>query len=394
MKIDDGCNIIQILLDGLRHDKVDYSSSLRSIKENSIYFSNMITAAPYTLASVHAIFSGMYPSRNGVDGYYKMSRFKKDKITTITQLLKEQEYFTCCDVIHDAIIPSQGFDEKGIFDENTVDFKKRHSDLIHKLSSKKKFFLFLHYTEPHKHLVDELNKIRTNIEYNKSENIDVDLTEDTFFESREENEVRYNSYMHELDDYVSCILNAVKDCGISDRTILIFHSDHGTSLGEKNGEKFYGVFTYDYTIKVFSIIYIPNKPPQVITTQCKTLDLYPTIGEIANIPKNKLDPMIQGDSLFSLINNHESKEKSAFIETGGLYGPWPSPEKHNVFCVRHNEKKLIYNDTPETWEFYNLIKDPEELHNEYDEHSDEILILRDLLITYLKENDIQTKINE
>ena len=50
VKPEDNYNIIQILLDGLRHDKVDSSSSLRSIKENSIYFSNMITAAPLSIA--------------------------------------------------------------------------------------------------------------------------------------------------------------------------------------------------------------------------------------------------------------------------------------------------------------------------------------------------------
>ena len=394
MKPEDNYNIIQILLDGLRHDKVDSSSSLRSIKENSIYFSNMITAAPYTLASVHAIFSGMYPSRNGVNGYCKMSRFRKDEITTITQLLKEQNYFTCCDVIHDAIVPSNGFDEKGIFDEDTVDFKKRHSEVIQKLSKKEKFFLFLHYTEPHKHLVDELNKIRTDSEYDKSENIDTDALEDKFFESREENEVRYDSYMHELDNYVNCIINTVKDCGISDKTILIFHSDHGTSLGEKKGEKFYGVFTYDYTIKVFSIIHIPHEKPQLVNSQCRTLDLYPTIGNLANIPKDKFDPMIQGSSLLPLINNQETKERDVFVETGGLYGPWPSPEKHNIFCVRLNGKKLIYNDTPETWEFYDLTKDPSELHNEYDEKSNEISSLKDLLISHLKENQIETKISQ
>ena len=120
----------------------------------------------------------------------------------------------------------------------------------------------------------------------------------------------------------------------------------------------------------------------------------PGTEQRANIPKDKFDPMIQGNSLFPLINNDETKERSAFVETGGLYGPWPSPEKHNIFCVRLDGKKLIYNDTPETWEFYDLTTDPGELHNEYDENSDQILNLKDLLISYLKENQIETKISQ
>ena len=82
-----------------------------------------------------------------------------------------------------------------------------------------------------------------------------------------------------------------------------------------------------------------------------------------------------------------------FVETGGLYGPWPSPTKHNVFCVRSNNKKLIYNDVPETWEFYDLKNDPDELDNIYSENSEEIIFFRQRLIHYLNENEIDTKLN-
>jgi len=46
--------------------------------------------------------------------------------------------------------------------------------------------------------------------------------------------------------------------GISKKTILVIFSDHGTSVGEKKGEKFYGVYLYEYTLNVFAIIQIPN----------------------------------------------------------------------------------------------------------------------------------------
>ena len=72
---------------------------------------------------------------------------------------------------------------------------------------------------------------------------------------------------------------------------------------------------------------------------------------------------IQGNSLYELINSKESDERELFVETGGLYGPWPSPSKPNVFCVKINNKKLIYNDTPQTWEFYDLKNDPQEANN-------------------------------
>ncbi len=75
-------NIILINIDGFRRDKVDLCPTLKELKEQSYYFSNISTVAPYTFASLHSVFSGTYPSRNGVNAYYNMFKFKKDKITS------------------------------------------------------------------------------------------------------------------------------------------------------------------------------------------------------------------------------------------------------------------------------------------------------------------------
>ena len=65
-------NIILVNLDGLRQDKVEFCDNLNLLKEKSIYFPNMITASPYTLASHYSIITGLYPSQHGVDSYYHM----------------------------------------------------------------------------------------------------------------------------------------------------------------------------------------------------------------------------------------------------------------------------------------------------------------------------------
>ena len=374
-------NIILINLDGLRQDRVELIPSLNKLKQNSYYFPDMKTVAPYTFASLHSIFSGMYPSRHGVNGYYNIFKFK-DSITTITQLLKKSGYYTSCDLIDESVIPKNGFDEINIFDEKTVNFSERHEEIIKKLSEKQKFFLFLHYTEIHKHLVDAV------IQKYDQESID-----DDYFSSQDENNQRLNSYLPYCDNYVSTLQKVLEETNIADKTILIFFSDHGTSIGEKNGEKFYGVYVYDYTLKVFCMISIPKISSKTLTNQCRTIDIFPTIAEIIGQNIDHSSVKIQGESLFSLINNPNLDDREVFVETGGLYGPWPSPTKHNVFCVRSNNKKLIYNDVPETWEFYDLKNDPDELDNIYSENSEEIIFFRQRLIHYLNENEINTKLN-
>ena len=368
-------NVILINLDGLRNDKVELCPSLRLLKERSYYFPKMFTVAPYTFAALPAVFSGMYASKNGANAYYNMFNFRKDKIETLAEIMQKSGFYTSCDIIDDSVVPNQGFDEYNIYDENTVDFQQRHMEFIQRLSKKDKFFLFLHNTETHKKFVRDI------IDKKKS-------SKNFSYDKKTKNSV-YESFLQDTDDYISLIINTIKDCNIKEKTVLIIFSDHGTSLGEKDGEEFYGTFVYDYTINVFCIMHVPGMDSDVIDKQCRTIDLLPTIAELISAKFNNEKEKIQGESLFPLIRNKNMEEREVFVETGGLYGPWPSPKKHNVFCIRKNKKKLIYNQTPKTWEFYDLESDPKELNNIYAKESELTKFYKERLFHYLKENLIQ-----
>ena len=367
-------NIILVNLDGLRRDKVHLIESLNGLIEKSFFFNNIDTVSPYTFASIHSIMTGTYPSKHGVDAYYNILKFKKNEISTIAEILKEKNFYTACDVNSEAILSQKGFDEYNVYDEQKINFTKRHCDLIKK-NSDKHFFLFLQNTETHN------NYVRNIIENDENEN--------NYFNSIEENKEKYESHLVDTENYVKEILQTLKRLDISKKTILIFLSDHGTSLGEKIGERFYGVFLYEYTMNVFAILHIPGYGGKTIDKQCSTIDIFPTIIDLINSDFSTLDKK-EGSTLFSII---DGEGKETFAETGGLYGPWPSPEKHNVFCLKKNQKKIIYNDTPETWEFYYLDDDPEELNNRFDDNTDTIIKMKNSLISYLMRNNIKTKVS-
>jgi len=374
------CSIILINLDGLRKDRIVKCSTLHSIKENNVYFSKMICVCPYTIAAHHSIFSGLYPSQNGVDAYYHMFRFKKE-IKTFPEVLNEKGYFTKADVISENIIPKRGFDEVDTFDEKTTDFSLRHSEIIKKIAEKEKFFLFLHYEGLHSKLLEDIMK-----KYDPKEN------DDEYFDKILENDSRYDSYLIDCDRYVKSIQKAITEVSKKKKIIVIWFADHGTSVGERKGEKFYGVYAYDYTINSFCIIEFPEKEKTEINKQCSILDFYPSILELCGI-KPSLNSKLEGNSLIELLNNEEKfEEQPIFVETGGLYGYWPSPKKHNVFCVRWNDQKLIYNDTPRTWEFYDIISDPYERKNIYDENESKIKILKVKLLNFLSKNQIENNL--
>ena len=218
---------------------------------------------------------------------------------------------------------------------------------------------------------------------------DPKLNEDEYFRKTEENEIRYNSYMIECDEYVKEIIKTVQELKNNEKTVLIFFADHGASIGEKFGEKFYGVYAYDYTIDSFCIMKIPNSEAKNNEKQCSILDIFPTVLELADIDYS-LKYKIEGKSL---LNSNNTLEEEIFIETGGLYGYWPSPKKHNVFAVRYQDKKIIYNDSSEKWEFYNLEKDPKEIVNIYDENLGEVIKIKKMLMEYLIRLKIDTKID-
>jgi len=106
----------------------------------------------------------------------------------------------------------------------------------------------------------------------------------------------------------------------------------------------------------------------------------PTILDYIGINPDVSKKKMQGRSLSQYINpNFFQKVKNNFsqlkennytyTETGGLYGPWPSPNEPNVRCIRTDKWKLIHNKTPDTWELYDLVKDPNETNNIYGHNS-------------------------
>ena len=374
-------NIILVNLDGLRQDKVELCPNLNSLKEKGIYFNNMISASPYTLTAHHSIITGLYPSQHGIDSYYHMFRFKKD-VVTLPELLKNEGYFTRCDCHLESLMTKKGFDEHNNFDENTVDYNTRHKQIIKELSKHKKFFLFLQCSKLHTHLVSEVLSVKDKI------------SDDEYHQNVSINENKFESHLKEFDSVVGNLITTLDELQLSDKTIIIFTADHGTSFGEKLGERSYGTFVYDYTTRVFCLLYIPNNSSKIIHNQCNSIDIFPTIMEIAGISLDETCNNILGKSLFRLSDGTENNDRESFVETGGLDGPWPSPKKHNVFCIRHNGKKLIYNDTPTTWEFYDLVKDPKETQNIYDESLEEVSRMQNRLLHYFDVLEIKTKLDK
>jgi len=344
-------NIIFIALDGLRRDRISLMPEFSKICEKNVFFSNMITVAPYTISSMASAFTGLYPSTHGINSHYGMFRFKKNKCKTLTQYFKDLNYYTCADMLDDCVMPNQGFDKIAIHNprDNLIAV---HKNIISQASKENQFFLYFQYTTLHDEYMVHVKKFPN----------DLKGFED-YQKNKEENTKKYNEGVIGCDEYIKEIMSHLEKLDLLKNTIVIFFSDHGTSNGEKSVEKLYGDCVYDFTLKVFCTIVFPELQKTKIEYQTRTIDIAPTVLDIFKIAQDENYNKIQGRSLMPFIEGKENGDRIAFCETGGLFGNYPSRYKHNVFCIRYKNKKLIYNATPRTWEFYDLEKDSKEESN-------------------------------
>lgn len=346
-------NVIFVLLDGSRTDRLTVSKNFVDLQKEGTLLNNVTCAYPYTFAAINAIFTGLFGKENGVDAYYKMFRLK-NSVNFLPEILQKNGYFTSCDLISDKVISKRGFDLHQSHDEYNDDLIKRHSDLLKKSFENpdgKPVFSFLQFSRIHTVTVSEVLK---KYEWNDK----------NYYENKKINLENYDKAFEQTSKYANTIKNTIKDLGKSDETILIFFCDHGTGIGERFGERNYGVFTFEETIKTYYLFIGPNILKNTISQKLlSSLQLFPTILELCQINPGLYTKIKSIAPYLTGKINELDETPYTFCETGGLQGPFPSPKSPNVFCIKSSKLKLIYYQTPNTWELYDLENDPNEINN-------------------------------
>ena len=116
----------------------------------------------------------------------------------------------------------------------------------------------------------------------------------------------YYASVSYMDAQVGKVLQALKDEGLDENTIVIFTSDHGFHLGE---HRFWmKVSLHEESVRVPLIIKMPGKAPAVCHSLAELLDLYPTVAELAglNYPAD-----LQGKSLAATLDDPQLAVRDA-----------------------------------------------------------------------------------
>ena len=363
-------NLVFITMDGARYDRIIHGKNYKKLISKNAFFPKVITYAPFTIAAMHAVFSGVYGFKNGVNSYWSSPNFKKNSYKTLPKYLNDLGYLTFGDSINKLILPPDGFDELKIHDELNDDLTKRHKLLLEKMSTIKKkgqnFFLYLHYSNIHTGIMENVLKKYNN--FSKE-----------YFSNKEKNEELYDRLFHNADVYLGEIITHFENLELHNDTLLVIISDHGISIGEKLGERAYGVFCYDTTLISTALFCYPYAKPITIQNQVRSIDILPTILKLLSIPHDKNFKEIDGKSLDSLIEGNDEEPRIAFSQSGNPLNTGKPPKEPNVYSIRTEEWKYIKNIHDDSEELYNLKNDPNENTNLINEENPQSNLMRDLM---------------
>ena len=362
-------NLIVVTMDGARLDRIINGHNYKKLIEKSIFFPKTITYAPFTIAAMHAIFSGTYGFKSGVNSYWKTPDFKKTEYKTLSKYLQDCNYYTCGDTINKLVLPKIGFDKLEIHDELNDDLLERHKKLFDEMKIKndndENFFLYLHYSKIHTGIMQNVLKKFNNFSQE-------------YFSNIKKNSEYYDKLFNEADLYLGELIKYFNKLELNKNTLLVVISDHGISVGERFGERAYGVFCYDYTLISTSLFFHPKLSPMMVENQVRSVDILPTILELLEIPHDTNYKKMDGESLLPIINGKIEKRIS-FSQSGNPLDSTKPPKEPNVFAVRTDEWKYIRNIHDSTEELYSLVSDPNEKTNLIDEEKTKSIEMRTLM---------------
>ncbi len=186
-----------------------------------------------------------------------------------------------------------------------------------------------------------------------------------------------------IDDNVGRLLDFLDETGLAGNTVVIYTSDQGFFLGDHGW--FDKRFMYEQSIHMPLLVRWPGviEPGTRQSAMALNVDFAPTFMEIAGL-RPAAD--MQGRSLVPLVKGR----RPADWRTSWYYRYYHDPGDHNTrahYGVRTETHKLIYFWKKDQWECYDLVHDPDELHNLADDpaHADLVAKLKSELYRLKKE---------
>ena len=392
-----------------------HAPALKALAARSVRFRNSYTGSPLCAPGRAAFMSGRLPSRTGV--YDNAAEFTSD-IPTYAHHLRRAGYYTCLSGKMHFVGPDQlhGFEERLTTDIYPADFGwtpdyrkpgERIDWWYHNLGSvtgagvaeisnqmeyddevafnaeqklyqlsrggdERPWCLTVSFTHPHDpyvarrkfwDLYEDCPELEPRVAAVPFEDQDAhsqrlylandyknfDITEEDIRRSRR----AYYANISYLDDKIATLLDTLKRCRMDEDTVVVFCSDHGDMLGERG--LWFKMSFFEGSARVPMMIAGPGIEGRTVTTPVSTIDITPTLADIAGVDLSEVAPWTDGESLKPLIEGGE-RTSPVLIEYAaeGSYAPLISIRRGR-FKFNHCEL-----DPPQ---LFDIEADPDELTN-------------------------------
>lgn len=166
-----------------------------------------------------------------------------------------------------------------------------------------------------------------------------------------------------IDHQLGRIQNALREEALLEHTLVVFTSDHGEWLGD-HGLVLKGPMFYEGLMRVGLLVQGPGVPAgRVVADPVSTLDLAATFGDYAGTP---VASAAHSRSLRPLIEDRPGADRDHALNEWRL-GPSRCGVALDLRAVRTRGAKLTLELDSGAGELYDLVNDPHECENRFDD---------------------------
>jgi Ca2+-binding RTX toxin-like protein len=156
-----------------------------------------------------------------------------------------------------------------------------------------------------------------------------------------------------VDDMIGRVLDALENSSFADDTMIVFYSDHGYHLGDK--DTWHKFTLWDSAARAPLIIVDPSAstPGSVVDTTVGLVDVFPTVLDLLNLPPKA---GVDGTSLKPLIEHPDAPWEGAALTF--MYGSWSLRTDEWRYTRYHDGAEELYDIAADPHEHINLALDP------------------------------------
>lgn len=420
----DAPDVVVVVLDTVRAGNVasygyerETSPELDAIAAEGALFVDATSPSTWSLPSHASLFTGRYPSSHGAhaEHHYLDGRFP-----TLAEILQRSGYETFCFTanawISDGLGLTRGFavheqgsggggmgfsfihrllDRLGLqeADKGGGAIAGLFEDWARERDSERPAFVFLNFIEahfpyhmlPHEHL-----RTFTDLGYGRLRAISMSLMGQQFGgpglaldEALGPTRDMYDGGVAYSSRLVGRVVDALRERGTLDQTVVVVLADHGEILGEREGYFGHGPTLYQEAIEVPLVV---RYPPRIaagtrVETPVSTLGVLASVLDLAGLPPSptaqvgSLVPLAEGRAGASpgpiLSELHESASMSGEIHR-------EDPQFHSdrrYRMLREGPLKLVTSSTGQEL-LYDLESDPEESRDLANERPRDLALMK------------------